>query len=88
MVFTVQLIPIGGFRYVYGASNIALGKDALFKLLYNYYGNHEHSMFFIRILISVLFFISLAAAVIEISFALSRPPGFNGHLVSNAELLH
>jgi len=34
-----------------------------------------------RILISVLFFISLAAAVIEISYALSRPPGFNGHLI-------
>ena len=43
---------------------------------------------FIRILISVLFFISLAAAVIEISYALSRPPGFNGHLVSKAELFH
>ena len=101
MVFTVQLIPIGGFRYVFGASIIALGKDALYKLLYNYYGNpfpprcfllapaHEHFMFFfIRILISVLFFISLAAAVIEISYALSRPPGFNGHLVRKAELFH
>ena len=81
-------MPVGGFRYVFGASIIALGKDDLYKLLYNYYGNHEHSMFFIRILISVLFFISLAAAVIEISYALSRPPGFNGHLVSKAELFH
>ena len=44
--------------------------------------------FFIRILISVLFFISLTAAVIEISYALSRPPGFNGHLVRRAELFH
>ena len=83
-----SLMPVGGFRYVFGASIIALGKDALYKLLYNYYGNHEHSMFFIRILISVLFFISLAAAVIEISYALSRPPGFNGHLVRRAELFH
>ena len=44
--------------------------------------------FFIRILISVLFFISLTAAVIEISYALSRPPGFNGHLVRKTELFH
>ena len=37
MVFS--LMPVGGFRYVFGASNIELGKDALYKLLYNYYGN-------------------------------------------------
>ena len=32
-------MPVGGFRYVFGVSIIALGKDALYKLFYNYYGN-------------------------------------------------